>query len=142
MSQTISQIRTALATALTGLTGVTIYPIWPNDPATIDTPAILIKPTGARLDAFGEQVTHLFELAVLFNPRFPATQQTALDTLLSFSGATTASIFQRLWANANLSGEVERVELAPAWRDYGGHEIGVQEFIGAILDVEVWITIA
>lgn len=139
-STTISQVRDALKTVLAGLTGVHAYDIWPNDPATIETPAIMIKPSGARLDAFDGQCTYQFEISVLCQSRIPQTAQDQLDALLSFSGATTASIFRRIWANPGLSGEVEHTD-ASTWRDYGGILVGTQEFIGALIDVEVMVTV-
>lgn len=139
-AQTIGQVRDSLKAALTGLVGVTVYDIWPNNPATIQTPAILVKPKTGRVDASAGKVTYEFELTVACQATLPAPAQDQLDDLLSFFGATTASIFSRLWANTNLAAanvaQVEYTELT-TWHDYGGLQIGVQEFIGAVIDVEV-----
>ncbi len=133
----LSNIRDGIKTRLQTITALAnrAYDTWPDQ---ILTPCAIVKPISWEYrQAMGNVNKLLFEIVIVAASVQPGLEraQDALDAYLEDDSAT--SIKKALEGGKTLSGYATTLQV-PGWRDYGSIEIGGIEYLGAVVDVEVW----
>ena len=115
MAATLSDIRTALKTTMTGVSGLRCFDTAPDNPSF---PAAIVIPTGAEFDqAMGRGLDeYRFDVIVMAQGQSDRAGQTALDALVS--GAGSSSIRAVLWADPTL-GQVVSTSRVEGMTAYG-----------------------
>jgi hypothetical protein len=132
---TILEERVALANQLSvKLADLNVYAYWPNN---IQFPALLIKPSVRREEAFVGGLVRRYSLELLSIASDNEESQTEVDLYLEESGPY--SIQEALMDDPTLGGVVDNT-IYVGWFDYGGRRSETLTYIGATIEVEVWVT--
>jgi hypothetical protein len=130
---TIAQIRDGIATRLATISGLRVYARWPNQP---NPPAALVRYVTEGSKQAMARHPHMFEITLAVEPISDlARGQSRTDLYLDASGSQ--SIRSAINGDKTLGGIADTLSVGD-WRDYDGVEVNGQDYMGAIVDVEVW----
>jgi len=132
----IADIRTGLRNRLATIAGLHVYTEWPD---TVTPPAALIRAASAQHEqtfGAGDAITEMqieIHMALALKGGLGNAQK-AIELYLSNTG--TSSVRVAIVGDRTLGGIVDYT-FVRGWRAYDTVEINNQEFLGAIVDVEV-----
>ena len=127
-------VRDGLKTRVEMVSGLRGYDTWPD---TFSPPGAVIQPMrGDPHTTFSGRGSLWFEVVLAVQQSRLRTAQDQLDDLLDLSGA--GSVLAAIEGDVTLAGAAEGLILG-GWRDYGDIEIGGIRYLGAVIDVEVWV---
>jgi hypothetical protein len=130
---TIAQIRDGIATRLATISGLRVYARWPNQP---NHPAAIVRVASGTFQQARVRNPIQFEITVAVEPIGDlARGQSRTDPYLDEAGSQ--SIKAALDGDRTLGGVADTLNVI-GWRDYDGVEVNGQDYMGAIVDVEVW----
>lgn len=129
---TLAAIRTGLQTRLATISGLRAYDVWPD---TVNPPAAIVKPKSLGYLTFGGSKTIGMEIVVAVQLSRLDRGQDTLDPYIDLTGAS--SIIAAIVADDTLGGAANCV-LIGGWRDYDVLKINDVDYMGAILDLEVY----
>jgi hypothetical protein len=130
----LTAVREALATALSGITGLRVSPIYLG---TVNPPAAIIMPQprqALRFDALGGSVSYLLRIILLGSYTEDSSSQALMDGYLASTGST--SIAAALAANPTLSGACDYCNMDTV-NGYGLMEWSAQQYLGTQILVTV-----
>lgn len=130
---TLSAIRDGLKVRLATITSLHAYDVMPD---SVNAPAAVVRPvTGDYRGSLAGSPSVRFEI-ILYVPMARLDRaQDLLDSYLQESGAS--SVFAAIEADRTLGAVVEETHV-PGWRNYDQRELNGQQYLSAIVDVEVW----
>lgn len=134
MSTTIKQERDALQAVIVAMIPrLNVYSRWPDTP---EMPAALIKPSTRREDTQNGGITRRYSIEILVPAVDNDDAQLELDEYLDETG--TYSVKRAIDNDPTLGGVVPNC-IYVGWYDYGGRRTETTVYIGASIDVEIWL---
>jgi hypothetical protein len=134
MTTTISELRTAIATTLSGITGLRTSAFVPD---TVSPPIAIIEPNSIKFDvSMGRGLDELnFKVTVIVGRATDRSAQSQIDAFCSSAGST--SVKQVLESNRTLGGKCNDLRVT-GLNSYGSIQIADTPYLAAEFAVIVY----